>query len=29
MYAKSVEGKGKTRDLWKEVMGPRFNVEEE
>ena len=29
MYAKSVEGKGKTRDLWKEVMGPRFNFEEE
>ena len=29
MYAKSVAGKGTTRDLWKEVMGPRFNVDEE
>ena len=29
MYAKSVERKGATRDLWKEVMGPRFNVEED
>ena len=29
MYAKSVEGKGQTHDLWKEVVGPRFNVEEE
>ena len=29
MYAKSVEGKGQTRGLWKEVMGPRFNVEQE
>lgn len=29
MYAKSVEGKGVTRDLWKEVMGPRFNIDEE
>ena len=28
MYAKGVEGKGNTRDLWKEIMGPRFNVEE-
>lgn len=29
MYARTVQGKGQTRDLWKEVMGPRFNVDEE
>ena len=29
MYAKGVEGKGNTRDLWKEIMGPRFNIEED
>ena len=29
MYAKQVEGQGRTRDLWKEIMGPRFNVDDE
>ena len=29
MYAKGVEGKGHTLDLWKEIMGPPFNVTEE
>ena len=29
MYAREVEGKGRTRDLWKEVMGPRFNIDKE
>ena len=29
MYARQVEAQGRTRDLWKEVMGPRFNVDEE
>lgn len=29
MYARQVEGQGRTRDLWKEIMGPRFNVDDE
>ena len=29
MYAREAEGKGRTRDLWKEVVGPRFNIDEE
>ena len=29
MYARQVEGQGRTRDLWKEVLGPRFNVDDE
>lgn len=29
MYARTAQGIGQTRDLWKEIMGPRFNVDEE
>lgn len=29
MYARTAQGEGQTRDLWKEIMGPRFNVDEE
>ena len=29
IYARTVEGEGRTRDLWKEVMGPRFNTRTE
>ena len=29
MYAKTVQGQGQTRDLWKEIMGPRFNIDDE
>ncbi|MDE0408604.1 MAG: CBASS oligonucleotide cyclase [Alphaproteobacteria bacterium] len=29
IYARTVEGEGRTRDLWKEVMGPRFNTSAE
>ena len=29
MYAREVDGKGRTCSLWKEVMGPRFNIDGE